>query len=154
MTSSSTVPFFNSLSCTVRWVLVPPCYRRFGSQGSPSLPRDSPVWRNPGLGGPLLAMRGQAGIPAQSDILFNIFLNIFIPEVQPAPSPSLAPSSIPLSEQILISAKLSGCPLPSLSDTSMLVQATALSSPGSCSSLFTWSPSLSQTLLPERPSRT
>lgn len=92
-----------TLSAVLRWVSVPPCHREFETQswsviytgsrsstGSPNTQR-CPSGSRPGLGGPLLAVGSQAWVPAQSNILFNIF----IPEVQPVPSPTLAPSSTP-----------------------------------------------------------
>ena len=138
-----------TLSAALRWVSVPPCHREFETQswsviytgsrsstGSPNTQR-CPSGSRPGLGGPLLAVGSQAWVPAQSNILFNIF----IPEVQPAPyQPWLLPPSPawphPTPQAALISVA-SYCPLPSLWVATMLVHATALSPLGSCPSLFT-----------------
>lgn len=99
---------FTPLNHIGRWALVPPCYRRFGTlSGSvihtgPRKQRQSKssqrlrVPSKPGLGRPLLAMGGQAWVPVQSNILFNIL----ILEVQHQPAPP-QPQSAPPQPQFL-----------------------------------------------------
>ena len=148
---SSSVTFFTPLSHIGMWLLVPPCYRRFGTlSGSvihtgPGKQRQSKPSQTPRCPGsqalgalcwPWEARPGYQPRETSSSTSLSLRSNSSLPLHNPS--------------SFLQPTLQAYYPHPSLSATSLLVQATALSSLGSCYSLFTMYRPLSQSLLPEQ----